>query len=143
MKPIIIAIDGYSSCGKSTLAKALAKKLQYAYMDTGAMYRAVTLYILNNKVSVFDLNDAAINQLIDKINISFSADKRLKEKIINHRDYILSETLGENINFQESLDSENEVVFENMKKTRVKIPRTKHCLTAPHLCYGAVLEQKR
>ncbi|KAA3649667.1 MAG: cytidylate kinase, partial [Bacteroidetes bacterium] len=40
MQPIIIAIDGYSSCGKSTLAKALAKRLGYSYMDTGAMYRA-------------------------------------------------------------------------------------------------------
>src|SRR5690554_5089142 len=75
MKPIIIAIDGYSSCGKSTLAKALAKKLHYAYMDTGAMYRAVTLYILNNKIAVFELSESEINQLIDKINISFKSDE--------------------------------------------------------------------
>jgi len=75
MKPIIIAIDGYSSCGKSTLAKALAKKLHYAYMDTGAMYRAVTLYILNNKIAVFELSESEINQLIDQINISFKSDE--------------------------------------------------------------------
>ena len=48
MKKIIIAIDGYSSCGKSTMAKDLAKKLGYVYVDTGAMYRAVTLYALRN-----------------------------------------------------------------------------------------------
>ena len=44
MQPIIVAIDGYSSCGKSTIAKALAKYAGYTYVDTGAMYRAVALY---------------------------------------------------------------------------------------------------
>ncbi len=51
---IIIAIDGYSSCGKSTLAKQLAEKLGYTYIDSGAMYRAITLYFLRNNV---DIND--------------------------------------------------------------------------------------
>ena len=46
MRKITIAIDGYSSCGKSTMAKQLAKKLGYIYVDTGAMYRSVTLYAL-------------------------------------------------------------------------------------------------
>ncbi|NLR63787.1 (d)CMP kinase [Chitinophaga varians] len=50
MKKIIITIDGYSSCGKSTLAKQLAKKLDYVYIDSGAMYRAITLYFLQNRV---------------------------------------------------------------------------------------------
>src|SRR5689334_17606702 len=50
----VIAIDGYSSCGKSTLAKALAKKLHFIYIDSGAMYRAVTLYFLRHNV---DLNN--------------------------------------------------------------------------------------
>ena len=53
-KNVVIAIDGYSSCGKSTLAKALAKKLHFVYVDSGAMYRAVTLYFLRNKT---DLNN--------------------------------------------------------------------------------------
>jgi cytidylate kinase len=48
MKRITIAIDGFSSCGKSTMAKQLAKDLGYIYVDTGAMYRAVTLYALNH-----------------------------------------------------------------------------------------------
>ena len=48
MKKITIAIDGFSSCGKSTMAKDLAKKLGYVYVDTGAMYRAVTLYAMRN-----------------------------------------------------------------------------------------------
>ena len=48
-KKIIIAIDGFSSCGKSTLAKALAKELSYVFIDTGAMYRAVALYFMRIK----------------------------------------------------------------------------------------------
>jgi len=51
---IIVAIDGYSSCGKSTLAKALAKKLHFVYVDSGAMYRAVALYFLRNKIDLRD-----------------------------------------------------------------------------------------
>ncbi len=54
MPKIIVAIDGYSSCGKSTLAKALAKSLHYAFVDTGAMYRAVTLFFLENGVDWTD-----------------------------------------------------------------------------------------
>jgi cytidylate kinase len=53
-KKITIAIDGFSSCGKSTLAKALAKKLHYIYADSGAMYRAVTLFFLQNRIDIYD-----------------------------------------------------------------------------------------
>ena len=58
MQKITIAIDGYSSCGKSTLAKALAQKLNYSYIDTGAMYRAVAVYALQNNFFV----DHVINE---------------------------------------------------------------------------------
>jgi len=57
MSKITIAIDGYSSCGKSTLAKALAQKLNYNYIDTGAMYRAVTIYCLRNGI----IENSAVN----------------------------------------------------------------------------------
>lgn len=68
-KNIVIAIDGYSSCGKSTIAKALAKKLHFIYIDTGAMYRAVTLYFLRNKI---DMNDPlAVENALDNIHINF------------------------------------------------------------------------
>ena len=50
MKKIIVAIDGHSSCGKSTMAKALARQLGYIYVDTGAMYRAVTLFALQHQL---------------------------------------------------------------------------------------------
>lgn len=62
---IIVAIDGYSSCGKSTLAKGLAKALHYVYLDTGAMYRAVTLYFLDHYIDygVPEAVEAALNQI--------------------------------------------------------------------------------
>ena len=50
MKKIIIAIDGYSSCGKSTVAKQIAKKLNYIFIDSGAMYRAITYFCLKNNI---------------------------------------------------------------------------------------------
>ena len=68
-KNIVVAIDGYSSCGKSTLAKALAKTLHFIYIDSGAMYRAVTLYFLRNEVDISD-HDAIIDAL-DHIDLNF------------------------------------------------------------------------
>jgi cytidylate kinase len=69
MSKIIIAVDGYSSCGKSTTAKSVAKNLGYAYIDTGAMYRAVTLFFIQNHISVS--NEKQILEAIENINIEF------------------------------------------------------------------------
>lgn len=68
---IIIAIDGHSACGKSTLAKALAKQLHYSYIDTGAMYRAITLYFIRENVHIFDLEavEAALKNIYLKFEI--------------------------------------------------------------------------
>lgn len=66
---IVIAIDGYSSCGKSTLAKALAKKLHFVYVDSGAMYRAVTIYFLRNKVDIN--NPEAVTKALADIHLNF------------------------------------------------------------------------
>ncbi len=66
---IIIAIDGFSSCGKSTLAKALAVKLEYVFIDTGAMYRAIALYFLRNGISFDD--HVAIENALTKIKLNF------------------------------------------------------------------------
>src|SRR5258707_11225429 len=66
---IIIAIDGYSSCGKSTLAKALAKKLHFIYVDSGAMYRAVALYFIRNKVDLNDQNQVV--KALEHIHLNF------------------------------------------------------------------------
>ncbi len=68
-KRIIIAIDGFSSCGKSTLAKAMAKALEYIFVDTGAMYRAIALYFLRNNISFED--EKAIQTALDHIELKF------------------------------------------------------------------------
>ena len=60
-KHVVIAIDGYSSCGKSTVAKALAKKLRLHYIDSGAMYRAVTFYFLENDIPIPDPDEVNHN----------------------------------------------------------------------------------
>lgn len=73
MSAIIIAIDGYSSCGKSTLAKALAASLKYGYVDSGAMYRAVTLYFLENKIDYF--KPKAVQTALKEIHIHFALNK--------------------------------------------------------------------
>ena len=77
-KKITIAIDGYSSTGKSTIAKQLATKLGYVYVDTGAMYRATTLYALNNGFiteDTFNVNDFVLE--LHKISISFQFNPKL------------------------------------------------------------------
>lgn len=76
MNKITIAIDGYSSCGKSTMAKDLAREIGYIYIDSGAMYRAVTLYCIQQQLFDAD-NQINVQQLqndIDKIKISFQLD---------------------------------------------------------------------
>lgn len=70
---INIAIDGYSSCGKSTVAKAIAKELGYTYIDSGAMYRAITYYLLQNKIDLNNTN--AITQELPKIKLTFQLDE--------------------------------------------------------------------
>lgn len=77
MKKIVIAIDGHSSCGKSTMAKDLAREIGYVYVDTGAMYRAVTLYAL--RAGLFDaegqIDTDSLQQLMPQIEIGFKFNK--------------------------------------------------------------------
>ena len=70
MKKIIITIDGYSSCGKSTLAKQVAKELNYVFVDSGAMYRAITLYFLRNNLNLN--NKTEIANALSNISLSFA-----------------------------------------------------------------------
>lgn len=77
MKKIIIAIDGFSGCGKSTTAKDVAKQLGYRYIDTGAMYRAVTLYCLRNEIDLE--NKELIQQILKDIVIDFRFNQTLKK----------------------------------------------------------------
>jgi cytidylate kinase len=74
MRKITIAIDGYSGCGKSSTAKEVAHALQYIYIDSGAMYRAVTLYFIENHVSL--TNAKAIDKAISEIDVEFKINPK-------------------------------------------------------------------
>ncbi|MCA5005766.1 (d)CMP kinase [Sphingobacterium bovistauri] len=80
----IIAIDGFSSCGKSTVAKSIAKKLNFVFVDSGAMYRAVTLYFLRNKISFTD--SEAINSALENIHIDFIPNTEKTQILLNGED---------------------------------------------------------
>src|SRR3954464_440976 len=101
-KKIIITIDGWSSCGKSTLAKQLAKKLEYVYIDSGAMYRAVTLYFLRNHIDWTDTNE--VEEALKSIHIAFHFNEKsqqseiyLNEENIEYliRDLVIAEKVSD------------------------------------------------
>lgn len=87
MKKIIVAIDGHSSCGKSTMAKALARQLGYIYVDTGAMYRAVTLFALQHQLFNADgtVKAEELQSLMSQVQVSFvlNEDTHLPETHLN------------------------------------------------------------
>jgi cytidylate kinase len=102
MKKIIITIDGYSSCGKSTLAKALAAELNYVFIDSGAMYRAITLYFLRNHVD-WNVKEAVVRAL-ENITLEFcySEETNSCEIFLNDenvewliRDMVVAENVSE------------------------------------------------
>lgn len=102
MVNIIVTIDGYSSCGKSTLAKKLAARLHYKYIDSGAMYRGITLYFLRNRV---DWNDTAqVQEALRNIQLEFviNPDNGKSELYLNDenveyliRDLVVAERVSE------------------------------------------------
>ncbi len=98
MKKITIAIDGFSSCGKSTMAKDLAKEIGYIYIDSGAMYRAVTLYCIKNGLfSDDEINIPELESHIKDIHITFKLD----EKTQLPRTYLNGEDVEEEIRTME------------------------------------------
>ena len=98
MKKITIAIDGHSSCGKSTMAKDLARTVGYVYVDTGAMYRCVTLYALRNGLFTADgIDEEALRQQMDNIRISF----RLNSETGRPDTYLNSELVENDIRTME------------------------------------------
>ncbi|MDQ2180553.1 (d)CMP kinase [Marinifilum sp. D714] len=85
-KKLIIAIDGHSSCGKSTVAKDLAKKIEYTYIDSGAMYRVVTLFAMRNAlINNEKVDENKLSHLIDQVSISFqyNDEKQRHETYLN------------------------------------------------------------
>ncbi len=102
MKKIIVTIDGWSSCGKSTIAKQLAKSLGYVYIDSGAMYRAITLYFLRNHIDWTD--PAAVEEALHHINLHFvyntkslQSEMHLNEENVEYmiRDMVVAEKVSE------------------------------------------------
>lgn len=83
-KNIVVAIDGYSSCGKSTLAKALAKNLNFIYVDSGAMYRAVTLYFLRNNINLE--NEEQVQKALANIDLNFHTENDHTQILLNGED---------------------------------------------------------
>jgi len=81
LEKLIIAIDGYSSCGKSTLAKSLAEKLNYIYVDTGAMYRAVTLFFLDQNIDIQNVKE--VDAALEKIKIEFKRVSNSNQTFLN------------------------------------------------------------
>jgi cytidylate kinase len=115
MGKIIIAIDGYSSCGKSTMAKQMAKELGYIYIDTGAMYRAVTLYALRNGFfKSGELDEKALIANLKNINVAFKYNSNLNS----------SETCLNNENVEQEIRG-IEVSNHVSKVARVKEVRSK------------------
>ena len=113
MKKIVIAIDGHSSCGKSTTAKLVAKELGYAYVDTGAMYRAVTLYFLENYIDL--TNQKKINQALHDIHVTFERNSRTQRNEV----------------FLNGLNVEDEIrkMYISDKVSEVSvIPEVRHCM---------------
>lgn len=80
-KKIIITIDGWSSCGKSTLAKQLAKELNYVYIDSGAMYRAITLYFLRNHIDW--TKHKQVEEALKQINLQFEYNEHSRQSEIH------------------------------------------------------------
>lgn len=83
-KNVVIAIDGYSSCGKSTIAKALAKQLHFIYVDSGAMYRAVTLYFIRNGIKLDD--HESIQKALSEIHLNFHSRDYRSHITLNDED---------------------------------------------------------
>lgn len=92
MKKIIVAIDGFSSCGKSTMAKTLARETGYIYVDTGAMYRAVSLFCIRNGwMTDSELNTAAIEKHIAEIQLEFRTNENGKAEMYMNGENIENE----------------------------------------------------
>jgi CMP/dCMP kinase len=120
---IIIAIDGYSSCGKSTLAKALAQKLHFIYIDSGAMYRAVTLYFLRHRVDLKDHQQ--IDAALKDIHLNFHSRDYQTHIILNDEevsDEIRQMPVSDNVSAVAALHE----VRQEMVKQQQRMGRSKN-----------------
>ena len=137
IKDIIIAIDGHSGCGKSSTAKELAKHFKYKYLDSGAMYRAVTLFFLRNKVDINDIKK--VRDSLDKISIDFIVKSGIQKTFLNGKcveDLIRKENISKKVsvvsaipevrkflvNIQKKMGLNKKIVVEGRDITTVVFP---------------------
>ena len=115
-KDIIIAIDGFSSCGKSTLAKEIAQEINYTYIDSGAMYRAITLLaIRHNLIDGINVNEEELSKILDSIQIQFKNNKETQQQDI----FINDENVSDDIRDIEVSDQVS--IISKLKLVRIKL----------------------
>ena len=133
MKNLIVAIDGPAGSGKSTIAKLVAKKFNFTYIDTGAMYRMITLYLLENKISFDNLDK--IQKILNEINLDMKEDKfflnnvdvslKIREEIINENvsNVASIKAVRENlVNLQRKIASDKNVILDGRDIGTVVFP---------------------
>lgn len=121
MKNIIVAIDGPAGSGKSTIAKIIADRYSFTYIDTGAMYRMITLYCLENKIN-FE-NEIAIKNILDTISLDMQGDKFLLNNIDVSKE-IRETRINENVSKIASI----KIVRENLVNLQRKISQGKNVI---------------
>lgn len=126
MKKITIAIDGFSSCGKSTMSKELAKKIGYVYVDTGAMYRGVTLYCLrNNMINGDKVDEEALKAVINNISITFGIDETGAQYLVLNGENVEKEIRGMEVSGKVSIVAAVPLVREAMVALQRKMGEDK------------------
>ncbi len=127
MKQIVIAIDGHSSCGKSTFAKSIAKQLGYIFIDTGAMYRAITLYAIKNNMFVNgELNTPLLEQSLSQVSVKFNFDTAEQKSIVMlNGNNVESEIRGIEVSSYVSVVSQNANVREYLVDLQQKMGKEK------------------
>ena len=126
MKKITIAIDGFSSCGKSTMSKELAKRIGYVYVDTGAMYRGVTLYCLrNNMINGDEVDEEALKAVINNISITFGIDETGAQYLVLNGENVEKEIRGMEVSGKVSIVAAVPLVREAMVALQRKMGEDK------------------
>lgn len=133
MKNLIVAIDGPAGSGKSTIAKLVAKKFNFTYIDTGAMYRMITLYLLENKIDFKEISK--IERILNEINLDMKEDKfylngvdvslKIREEVINENVSKVAsiKIVRENlVNLQRKIASDKNVILDGRDIGTVVFP---------------------
>ena len=126
MKKIIIAIDGHSSAGKGTLARQLAKALNYIYVDSGAMYRAITLYAIENRfLTPYKFDEMALINSLKKLDIEFKTDVNKNPALLLNGQLVSSKIRGLEVSNRVSLVAAVADIRKSLVKKQRQMGRNK------------------